>query len=223
MEQELETTKETALVKIAPQADQAVLALHDQAIRLAEHAQALVITSDDDVRESTNDLSIIAGLKKALREEQDRWTRPIREHLESVRNIFRVFTEPIEQADNITREKIIAYRKEQERLRREAEEINRLRLEAARKEMELKGELTEPVSPAEVPPVAPDHYRGELGTLGRAMIRKYRVVDFAKLPDHYKIENSALLNKVVKAGIPSIPGVEIYEEESLRVTTRREI
>jgi len=51
-------------------------------------------------------------------------------------------------------------------------------------------------------------------------IRKYRVINFAELPDQYKIENSALLNKVVKAGIHEIPGVEIYLEDTLRTTSR---
>jgi len=222
MEQELETNKEIALVRIAPQADQAVLALHDQAIRLAEHAQALVITSDDDVKASTNDLSLISGLKKALKTEQDKWIRPIRQHLDNVRDIFKAFIAPLEEADTITRGKILAYRAKQDRKHREAEEINRLRMEAAQKEMGLKGELTESVSPVEVAPVPPDHYRGELGTLGKAMIPKWEVKDFARVPDEYKIIDAAKVGKLVRAGLRSIPGIHIWEEESLRVTTRRE-
>jgi len=88
--------------------------------------------------------------------------------------------------------------------------------------MELKGELSESVDLVEVTPEAPRRVHTEMGTVGQRMIRNDRTVDFALLPDQYKIENSALLNKVVKAGIPEIPGVEIYEEPTLTVNTRKE-
>ena len=42
--------------------------------------------------------------------------------------------------------------------------INRLRVEAVKKEMKLKGELTEPVDPVEVAVPVPDHVRAEMGT-----------------------------------------------------------
>ena len=221
MEQEFET-RQIAMVKIAPQVDAAVLALHDQAVRLYQHAQDLVITSSSDVTVSTNDLSIIAGLTKALKTEQDKWTRPIRGHLDGVRDVFKAFLEPLEQANKITKGKILAYRAEQEQLRQKEMEINRLRIEAAQKEMKLSDALTEPVSLVEVAPAPPDHYRGELGTLGKAMIPKWAVEDFARVPDEYKEIDAAKVGKLVRAGLRSIPGINIWEEESLRVTTRRE-
>jgi hypothetical protein len=51
-------------------------------------------------------------------------------------------------------------------------------------------------------------------------IRKYKIVDFAKLPDEYKLENAVLLNKVTKAGVPTIAGVEFYYEDVLTVRSR---
>jgi len=84
----------------------------------------------------------------------------------------------------------------------------------------LNGHAIEPVALVEVIPEAPKRIHTDMGSSGTMKIRKYRVVSFAELPDQYKIENSALLNKVVKAGIPSIPGVEIYLEDTLRVSTR---
>ena len=213
----------TAIVKVKPQTDEAVIALHEQSLKLEQYAVALIIASDGDVKSATNDLSIISGLKKAIEDKRKEYTQPINDHLKAVNEAFKTFTDPLNNADKVTRQKILDYRQEQERIRQEQERINQLRLEAARAEMELKGELTESVDLIEMQPGQPNHYRTDSGTLGTMKVRKYRVVDFAKLPDQYKIENSALLNKVVKAGIPEIPGVEIYTEETLRVNTRKEV
>jgi len=210
--------EETAVIQVRPQGDLAVTRLYEEALKLELYANTLVIASDGDIKASTHDLSIMAGLKKAIEEKRKEYVQPINDHLKAVNDIFKDFTQPLVNADKITRGKILEYRSEQERQRREQEEINRLRMEAAQKEMELRGEVSEPVSLVEVAPLTPNHFRTEMGTLGTMKIRKYRVVNFAELPDQYKIENSALLNKVVKAGIPEILGVQIYEEEVLRVT-----
>ena len=211
----------TALIQVRPEGNKAVIALYEEGCKLQRYAEARIIVADADVENATNDLSLIAKLKKAIEGERKGYVGPINDHLKAVNEAFKRFIEPLEIADKITRQQVLGYRAEQDRLRAKQEEINRLRMEAAEKEMALKGELTESVGLVEVRREQPEHYRAEMGTLGKMKVRKYRVVNFAELPDQYKIENSALLNKVVKAGIPSIPGVEIYEEETLRVTATK--
>ena len=212
----------TALVKVRPQADVAIIALHEQALRLQQYAEALVIASDDNIKSATNDLSIISGLKKAIEEKRKEYTQPINDHLNAVNGAFKVFTEPLNQADQITRHKILDYRAEQERIRQEQKEINRLRLEAAQKEMALKGELTESVELVETQPEQPNHYRAEAGTLGRATIWKWELVDISQVPSEYMMLDSAKVGKVVRAGLRLIPGIRIYPEETLKITTKKE-
>ncbi len=93
-------------------------------------------------------------------------------------------------------------------------------MEAARKEMELKGELTEEIKEVVVPPPPPAHVHTDVGTLGTAKIRKFEVIDFNLLPNAYKMVDATKLGKVVRAGLDNIPGVRIWTEESLRVSTR---
>ena len=212
---------ETAIIQINPQGDTAVLALHNQVVKVAQHAAALTITNDRDVKDATADLSIISGLKKAIEKKRTDYTRPINSHLKDVNEAFGTLTEPLTEADKTYRQKILAYRAEVDRKRREAEEINLLRMEAAKKEMKLKGELTEPVSPVEVTPPSPDHYRSDIGTLGKTMIPKWEVEDFAKVPNEYKEIDATKVGKLVRAGLRIIPGIRIWEEESLRVTARK--
>ncbi|MBA7663069.1 hypothetical protein ES703_71107 [subsurface metagenome] len=128
--------------------------------------------------------------------------------------------DPIIKADRITREKMLAFDAEQRRVRFEQEEINRKRIEAAEAEMRLKGELSEPVGLVEVSPEAPKRVETDIGSVGQRMIRKWELVDMAQVPEEYKILDSAKITKVVKAGIPSIPGIRIYEEPIITVTPR---
>ena len=211
---------ETALIQIRPDTDEKVVSLYQEAVKLQQYAEARVIQSDGDIKVATDDLSIIARLKKAIEEKRKEYVGPINEHLKAVNKVFQDFTAPLTEADSITRQKILNYRKEQERIRQEQERINQLRIEAAQAEMELKGELTESVKVIEVTPAAPTHYRTESGTLGKFMVRKWELVDFNLVPGEYKMLNEVLIGKLVRSGIKTIPGIRIYEEETLRITPK---
>ena len=213
-EQVLETT---TVIRIRPGIDEAVMALHVEAAKLRLYADTRVIATDGDVKLATDDLGFIAKLKKAIEDKRKEYIGPIDEHKKAINDTFKGFSDPLAEADKIIRGKILVYRQEQERIRAEQERINQLRMEAARAEMELKGELTESVGLVEVAPSAPNHYRGEAAILSKTMLPKFEVVDFALLPDEYKQVDAAKLGKVVRAGLRTIPGVRIWVEESLRV------
>lgn len=86
---------------------------------------------------------------------------------------------------------------------------------------EITVDLTPVVAPAPVYAPAPvAKVQTDMGTTQTVKIRKYRLVDLSKVPAQYLMLNDSLVGKVVRAGIPEIPGIEIYEEESLRVTAR---
>ncbi len=208
------------LVTTKPGADPQFVAFYNEALRLWEIAEARVIITNDDLKPANDDLVIIRGIKRGMEEKRKEYLKPFQDHVKETNEAYKALMEPIEQADKITSGKMLAFDAEQKRRRHEQEEINRKRLEAAEAEMRLKGELSESVNLVEVMPEVPKRTQTDMGTTSTMKVRKYRVLNFTELPDQYKIENSALLNKVVKAGIPSIPGVEIYTEDSLRVTVR---
>lgn len=212
---------ETALIKINPSGDSAFLTLREQAEGLLGYAESRIIASDSDLLPATDDLSIISRVKKAIKEKQDEYLNPPKEHIKSINAAFRTLIDPIEQADRLTRDKILGYRAEQEKKRQEAEEINRQKEELARKEAALnQGEVTINTTPVFVPEPTVAKVKTELGTAGTVRTRKARVVNFALLPDTYKLPNEKLLATAAKTGVQEIDGVEFYIEESLRVTTR---
>ena len=211
-------TPTTTLVKITPSADLEVMAFYNDALKLAEYAEKRVIARAEDLKPATDDLSLIAKIKKALEEKRKEYVKPLQDHVKTINDAFEFLMEPIKTADKVTRAKILAFQAQQERIRREQEEINRLRIEAAQKEMELKGELTEPVNLVEVM-VAPKIVRTEMGTVGQRLIAKWEVVNFSQVPDEFKIIDSAKVTKLVKGG-GTIPGIRVWQEPILAVNTR---
>jgi len=196
------------------------MSFYNEALKVKDYAEKRVIVTAEDLKPATDDLSIIARLKKALEEKRKEYVEPINDHLKAVNEAFKTFTDPLNNADKLTRQKILGYRAEQERQRQEIEEIAKLEREAAERKAALTGEPVVIPEVVEAPAVAPKHYRTDMGTLGTAKIWKFEVVDFSLLPDRFKMENAALIGKVVRAGEREIPGVRIWEERTLRITTK---
>lgn len=217
------TEETTALVKVNPNTDPEVISFYNEAIKLQEYAQVRVISTAEDLKPATDDLSIIAKIKKALEEKRREYVKPLQDHVQEINNAFKKLMEPILMADTTTRQKILAFQAEQERIRREQEEINRLRLEAAQKEAALNGGvITESVNLVEVAPEAPKRVSTDMGTVGQRDNWKWEVIDFALVPDSYKMINAGVLTPVIKAskGKITIPGIRIFNEPIIAVNVR---
>lgn len=218
---EVEPMAETAVVSIAPGKDKAVIGLLNEVMRIKEFADKRVVQSPEDDKDATNDLSMMAKLKQAIEEKRKEYVGPINAHLETVNDAFKMLSGPLAEADRVTRGKVTAYRSEQERIQREQEEINRKRIEAAEAEMKLRGELSESVGLVEVTE-APGLTRTEVATSGMVQNWKYEVIDFAQLPDEYKVADHAMLSAVARKhhDQKQVPGVRFYNEPTLRVSSR---
>lgn len=209
----------TAIININPESDLVVLRLLCEANQLRDYAIARIIANDEDLKLATDDLSIIAGVRKALADKKAEYYRPVKMHLDAISASFLTLFVAVDEADRITRGKWTAYRNEQARKKAEADETNRMALEVARRQEAATGEhtvdLTEVVAPTPVARVQTD-----MGTAGVTHNWKFEVVDFKALSDEYKMTDAAKLGKVVRAGLHTIPGVRIWSDEGLRVSTR---
>jgi len=214
-------TQTVAVIKTAPSEDVAVMALYHESLGLLRYAELRVITIIEQLKPAAEDLALIRKLRKTLEWTKKEWTGPIREKLDAVNAAFKILLEPIEQADKITSDKMLAFDREQQRIRQEQENINRLREEAAQKQKELTGEITE-VERVEVAPEAPHRIFTEVGTAGQRENWKWQVVDINLVPREYLMINAGMLTPVVKAskGRITIPGVRIYNEPILQVNVR---
>lgn len=213
-------TDTSEVVVSEPGTDIEVWGYYKEALKLQHYAESRVIATVEDTKSATDDLSVIAKLKKAMEEKRKEYVVPLQTQVKQINDTYKSLMEPIESADRVTRSKILDYRKAQERIRQEQEEVNRLRMEAARREMELKGELTESVDLVEVVPEVSKSVTTDMGAASTFKVRKWEIVDFTLVPNDLKLIDAGKVTKLVKAGIGSISGIRIWEEDSLRVTPR---
>ena len=115
LEEDMEATPDSsvAVINIAPADDLAVRDLKEEIIKLSNYATFRVIKCDDDLTPATDDLALIARLKKALKEKQDEYVKPIKAHLDKVQFVFKDLLACLDDIDKTNREKIAAYRAEQ--------------------------------------------------------------------------------------------------------------
>lgn len=211
----------TAIVKINPGDNPAIINLRAEIIKLSNYASSRVIKSDLDIVPVTDDLALISKLKKAIKEKQDEYVSPIKTHLEKVQFVFKDLLACLEGVDQINRQKVTAYRAEQQKRAAEAAEINRQKEELARKEAAFNGtgEVTINTTPVEAAPIL-GKVSTDMGTLGTSKIWKWELQDLSKVPTEYLTIDAAKVGKVIRAGLRNIPGIRVYSEDVLRVNTR---
>jgi len=213
----------TALVSIHPELDEQVAKFKEEGERLKDYAVSFVVASVSDVKRATEDLSMVSRLKKALEERRKAYTQPLNEYLKDVNQVFKVIVEPIDDADKVLRTKVGAYNAEQRRLQAEAEKAQELLRQAAEIQANLTkqtGEIFPEVPSVPVPEAHPaTKAYTSVGDLNTAKVWKFEVVDFALLPNEYKLPDMVKIGKVVRAGA-SVPGVKSWQEDSLRITTK---
>lgn len=213
----------TALIRVAPSSDQAVIALYTEGLKLKDYALARVILIDADLKPATEDLSIIAGLRKAIEEKRAEYTKPIRGHLDTVNEAFKQLIAPLVEADAVNRDKMKAYKAELDRKRREAEEIEAEKYKLAQREAALKGgEITADLTPVEMPAPALARIHTETGSSSFYKLPKWELVDKSLVPAEYLMVDAAKVTAVVKAskGTIVIPGIRIWMEDTLKVTLK---
>lgn len=208
-----------ALIKVKPLQDDVIKAQAENAQKALEYAKNRVVRSAEDVKMATDDLAMISKLKKVAKEKLDEYIKPIKSHLDSVKDDFNSIMKPLEEADSVTRDKILSFNRVQTELRRKQEEAERAARAAAEAEMKANGELSKEILTIEnkAEPVVEAH--ANVGDMNTAKVWKFEVEDFAALPDDYKIADMVKIRKVVIAGV-KIPGVKAWQEDTLRITPR---
>jgi len=223
-----EGTTPTALVTIETQVGKPVpelLQLYQEAASLLRVAKDRVISTNEDLKPATNDLAIIAVCKKAMFARKTEIVEPFKAKLDLVNQAFGDLMFPVLEADRLTRGQVTTFDNEQRRKAAEAQRIEDEKFKLAQEEAALSGtgEHTQELGTAPSPPPVPERTRTDLGTLGGRANWKARVVDFAALPDDYKLANESKLNNHARTtkGERPIPGVEFYDDRIVTIRTKQ--
>jgi len=209
----------TALTGYSPAGNQVVKKLKAEILRAVHYAIERVINGIEDVKLATDDLVLIQSLTKSLEAERKKYTVPLNDKLREINGFFSEISTPLSEADKITRSKILEFNHKLEAEKKALEEIEAQKMEIARKEMELKGEITVDLEPSKPIPVIPQATRASLGTSSTRETWTYEVTDFKALPDEYKMPDTVLLNNTAKKhhDNKTVPGVRFYKVDSIQV------
>ena len=215
-----------AVANVLPDLDPVVIKLREEVHKLLAYSQQRAVATIGDAGSATNDLTIMSELKKALDGKRKEYLKPLQDYQKSIRDVFDSISIPLEQANKVTKDKVLAFKREQERRRQEAEEAARLQREAdaaARKVLEETGEIIggQSEAPVVIPDAVSTQVHADLGTSGVTKTWRFEVTDFTEVPDKYKVPNDVAILKVIRAG-GDIPGIKAWQEEGLRVTTKKE-
>ena len=85
---ETNTETTTVLVKASPQNDTEVIAFYNEALELLRYAESRVIATAEDLKPATDDLSIIAKVKKGMEEKRKDYLRPFQDHIKETNAAF---------------------------------------------------------------------------------------------------------------------------------------
>lgn len=223
VDEEVEASANRVLIQIDPESDPRVAALYEEATHILELAEAREITTNEDLKPATEDLSSIARLKAALTQRKAEFVKPVRGYLNEFNDAFNRLMEPIESADRLIRSRMLAFKQEQQRKIDDAARLDADKLDVAQREAALnQGEITQDLTPVPAPPPAPERVRTAVGTAGTSMVHKWEPVDESLVPRDYLKLDAGKIGNMVKAskGTIQIPGIRVWSEPTVTVRTR---
>lgn len=180
-------------------------------------------------------LAAIKQYIKSIDDTRKRLTAPLREGVKTINDAFNFNIGIAEEVDTIIKKKVLVFVKEQERIKIEQERVRR-EVEIAernrkQKELEEKAaannsefmlsraimaeENTKKLAAKEIE--VDTAVRSESGTSFVRKTWKYDIVKDADVPREFCSPDLGKIRAAVYAGKREIPGVRIYEEESIGV------
>jgi len=220
-DEEKSGSEETAIA-LRPGADAEVMAHHEEGKKMLAVAEKFVITEAGDTNRVTEDLALIAIIRKAMDAKRKALLNPLKTQSDAIRDTYSYLMNPILEAERIYKGLLASWDAKQREIRHQQEEINRKRMEAAQQEAALNnGEISESVKLVEVAPEQKP-IKTEVGTAGMVANWKYEITDPTLLPREYMMPDTTLLTNTAKKyhDQKPVPGVKFYNEPYVAVRGR---
>lgn len=201
-------------IAFRPGEDVEVLSYYAEGQKLLDYAEGRYIRAIEDYKVAVDDLSIISRLKKAMEARRKEYIEPLKTQVDAINATYKTLMDPVLSADKITRDKMLAYDARVRAERAEQERINNLRMEAAKAEMALTGELTESVNLVEVTPEQGKTARTEMGTSSVTDRWTFEVIDELLIPREYLVIDHAQLTAIARShhDKKNVPGIKFVNK-----------
>lgn len=196
-----------------------------EAEELTNKLEIINVTDQQSLELATSHKNNARKMLQRLDEIRKGMTKPLDDAKKNIMGFFRPFEDKLNHCMDGNKDTIGTYLAEQEKIRREQEEILRKKQEAEAERLRKRAEavkteskreeLLEKAEEAEnIVPVLP-----EIKTEGTytKTVWTYEIEDFNLLPNEYKIPNETMIGQVVRStkGKLIIPGVKIFSKQTV--------
>ena len=209
---------------LVPEESQEVRELTQQVTNVEAAARELSVIDEVGLKQATDLLGWIAGAKKSLEEKRKMFAAPLNDHVKRINEFFKQRSTPLDNADSMLRGKVLGYRQEQARIRREEEERLRKLADKAQKQAEKmavkEGIAAPPPPPIPFVPQQAKTVEGGFGAVSAKLFWDFQITDETKVPREFLMVNEKAIRAAVRAGVRNINGVTIFQTETLAVSAR---
>lgn len=191
---------------------------------------ALLKVTDARTEKVANTLLLdIQSAEKEVQAQRDFIIKPLKQHIVQLESLFKPAKEALEKADQQLRRKVLDYRAEQARVAQEEQDRLLAEAEAAQaKAQATKGKKAQALaSEAQALAVQAQEVSAparvmqtDNGQVATRKVWRFEVEDVGAVPAEYFTLDESKLRKAVQSGARQIPGVRIFEEETLAVGGR---
>jgi hypothetical protein len=183
--------------------------LEKQVSPLAQEAGNYIIDSIEAIDNASLFLRKVKEAENNLEAKRLEFTAPLNQSLKAINETFRQLKSPLTQARELLTGRILSWKRlETERLAKE---------EARRRAIQ---EAHEKAGHQVNAPVVLERPETKIGNTQTRKVWTFRVIDFSKIPDEYKLINQVTVNQAIRDGAREIGGLEIYQEEKLSIVGR---
>lgn len=179
-----------------------------RATKMQSVVNALIIRDTNGLEQATKIRSGIKAVAKEIDEKKKEITAPLNLALKNVRALFAPLEVACEEAFRSVDVKVLVYNREIEKTRAEEEAKLAVRVEKGTLKVETAAKKLEVV------PEAQRRVVTEKGKITIIKIKKFKVVDLAKLPIEYLLPNEPEIRRAMHVGT-ELPGVEYWQEDSV--------
>lgn len=201
----------------------------------AKDAEGIVIATDDDKEIAMYIIKDIKDVNKELESRRKYLVDPHNKTVKEINEFFKSHIQKFEKSDGILRNKVLAYERELERKRLDQERLAREAEEKAIQEAEELAEKETPtvedvkrfdaaheegvVAQQKVEELQRDktqHFEGVKSTTKK--VWTFEIIEKDEVPLEYLEVNETAVRCAIRIGIRNIPGIKIYQKETLAVS-----
>ena len=182
--------------------------LKTQVSKLENQAEAVMIETAENYTAAIDLVSKLKETGSGIKAKKESITKPLNEALKNARDLFAPIEKQFTNAEAIIKTKLLDYKRKKDAEAAAAEakiakqaETGYIKLETAERKM---GEIKRVETTT----------HGAIGQVQVRKIKKVRITDASALPREYLIPDEVAIRRDALGG-KTIPGVEVYEEETI--------